>query len=325
MQCQLEQTLLGDIGATNARFCLLASGTLGPVSNFEVARYACFPDVVADFLKMHGGETPVSDALLAVAGPVENGRCKLTNCPWIVDADELLSKFRLAKVCVVNDFAATAYSLPSLAMVDLYAIGGGRAVAGAPMAVLGPGTGLGIAGLVPGPGESVVIAGEGGHATMAGASDREDAVIAHLRGRFGHVSAERMVSGTGLENLYQAIAALERSEAPLRDAAGITTSALDGSCRTAVAALHMFCGLLGSFAGDAALMFGARGGVFIAGGIAPRVLEFMGRSEFRRRFEDKGRLRPYLEAIPSNVIVHPAAAFVGLRSLAESGANGRGR
>ena len=324
MQRQLEQTLLGDIGATNARFCLLASGTLGPVLNFEVARYTCFPDVVADFLKMHGGETPVSDALLAVAGPVENGRCKLTNCPWIVDADELRSKFRLAKVRVVNDFAATAYSLPSLATVDLYAIGGGRAVAGAPMAVLGPGTGLGIAGLVPGPSEPVVIAGEGGHATIAGASDREDAVIAHLRGRFGHVSAERMVSGTGLENLYQAIAALERSEAPLRDAAEITRSALDGSCRTAVAALHMFCGLLGSFAGDAALMFGARGGVFIAGGIAPRVLEFMGRSEFRRRFEDKGRLRPYLEAIPSNVIVHPAAAFVGLRSLAESGANARG-
>ena len=325
MQRQLEPTLLGDIGATNARFCLLANGTLGPVSNLEVARYTRFPDAVADFLKMHRGEMPVSDALLAVSGPVEDGRCKLTNCPWIIDADELRSKFRLAQVRVVNDFAATAYSLPSLAAVDLYAIGGGAAVAGAPVAVLGPGTGLGVAGLVPGANPPIVIAGEGGHATIAGASDREDAVIAHLRGRFGHVSAERMISGAGLENLYRAIAALERSEAPLRDAAEITRSALDGSCRTAVAALHMFCGLLGAFAGDAALMLGARGGVFIAGGIAPRIVAFMGRSEFRRRFEDKGRLRPYLEAIPSNVIMHPAAAFVGLKSLAESAANARGR
>ena len=325
MQDQFEQTLLGDIGATNARFCLLSNGTLGPVANFEVARYGRFADVVTDFLKMHPDQMPVSDALLAVAGPVDDGRCKLTNCPWIVDADELRSKFRLAQVRVVNDFAATAYSLPSLAAVDLYAIGGGAAVAGAPVAVLGPGTGLGVAGLVPGANPPIVIAGEGGHATIAGASDREDAVIAHLRGRFGHVSAERMISGAGLENLYRAIAALERSEASLRDAAEITRSALDGSCRTAVAALHMFCGLLGSFAGDAALMLGARGGVFIAGGIAPRIVAFMGRSEFRRRFEDKGRLRPYLEAIPSHVIMHPAAAFVGLKSLAESAADASGR
>src|SRR3984957_2632716 len=302
-----EQTLLGDIGATNARFCLLAHGTLGPVSNYEVARYARFPDVVADFLKMHRDQMPVSDALLAVAGPVEDGRCKLTNCPWIIDADELRSKFRLAKVRVLNDFAATAYSLPSLAAVDLYALGGGRAVAGAPVAVLGPGTGLGVACLVPGAGDPAVIAGEGGHATIAGGCDREDAVIAHLRGRFGHLSAERIISGAGLENLYQAIAVLERSEASLRAAAEITGAALDGSCQTAIAALQMFCGLLGSFAGNVALTFGARGGVIIAGGIAPRIVSFMASSKFRRRFEDKGRLRPYLEAVPSNVIVHSAA------------------
>jgi glucokinase len=324
MQGQFEQTLLGDIGATNARFCLLSNGTLGPVANFEVARYPHFADVVADFLKMHRDQMPVSDALLAVAGPVEDGRCKLTNCPWIIDADELRGKFRLAKVRVINDFAATACSLPSLAADDLYALGGGRAVAGAPMAVLGPGTGLGVAGLVFGAREPVVIAGEGGHATIAGACDREDAVMAHLRGRFGHVSAERMISGAGLENLYQAIAALERSEAPLCDAAEITRAALDGSCGTAVAALQMFCALLGSFAGNVALMFGARGGVFIAGGIAPKILPFLARSQFRRRFEDKGRLRPYLEAIPSNVILHSAAAFVGLKSLAARDANGRG-
>jgi glucokinase len=316
MTDRVQTALLGDIGATNARFSLLVDGVLDPVSNFEVARYARFPDAVAAFLNMHRDRMPVTQALLAVAGPVEEERCKLTNCAWIIDGGELRTAFRLARVRILNDFAATGYSLPSLTTDDLRAIGGGRAVPGAPMAVLGPGTGLGVAGLVPGTGEPAVVVGEGGHATVSAASAREDAVIDYLRGHFGHVSAERVVSGAGLENLYRAIAALDNSEAPARDAAEITKAALAGSCRTADAALHMFCALLGSFAGNIALTFDARGGVFIAGGIAPRIVEFMARSEFRRRFEDKGRLRPYLEAIPSNVIVHPAAAFIGLKTLA---------
>jgi glucokinase len=318
MHRRLVQTLLGDIGATNARFSLLMDGTLGPVTNLEVGRYARFADAVTDFLQTCGEQAPVTDALFAVAGPVEGDRCRLTNCPWIIDGAELRAHFRLARVRIVNDFAATAYSLPSLAAADLHPIGGGHAVPGAPMAVLGPGTGLGVAGLVPGAKEAVVIAGEGGHTTIAGASRREDAVIDHLRGRFGHVSAERVVSGSGLENLYEAIAALDRSGAPARDAAEITRRALDGSCPTAVAALEMFCALLGAFSGNIALMLGARGGVHIAGGIAPRILGFLERSEFRRRFEDKGRFRSYLEAIPLCVIVHPAAAFLGLAALAAS-------
>jgi len=319
MPKRLEQALLGDIGATNARFSLLADGALCPIANFEVARYARFPDVVAAFLNMQPGQGQVTRALFAVAGPVEGGRSKLTNCSWIIDGDELRHTFGLAKVLVVNDFAATAYSLPGLTAGDLHAIGGGDSVPGAPMAVLGPGTGLGVACLVPGAKEPVVIAGEGGHATFAAASQREDAVIDYLRRQFGHVSAERVVSGAGLENLYRAIAALAQDEVPSREAAEITKIALDGSCRTAVAALDMFCAFLGSFSGNVALTFGARGGVYIAGGIAPRIVEFMGRSQFRRRFEDKGRLRPYLEAIASNVIVHPAAAFMGLKALDDHG------
>jgi glucokinase len=312
----IEQTLVGDIGATNARFSLLANGALGPVRELEVARYARFPDAVADFLNDHGEATRVTHALLAVAGPVDGERCKLTNCPWTIDGDELRRTFRLAQVRVVNDFAATAYSLPSLTAADLHPLGDDRlAVPGAPMAVLGPGTGLGVACLVPGVAEPVVIAGEGGHATLAAASPREDAVIDHLRREFGHVSAERVVSGAGLENLYRAIAALDQIEAPLRDAADITRSALTGDCRTAVAALEMFCAFLGAFAGNVALTFGARGGVYIAGGISPRIVAFMERSQFRARFEDKGRLRRYLEAIACNVIVHPAAAIVGLKAL----------
>ncbi|HEY6259584.1 MAG TPA: glucokinase [Xanthobacteraceae bacterium] len=311
----LAHTLLGDIGATNARFSLVANGAPGPVAAFEVARYPQFVDAVAEFLKPHQGRGQVTQALIAAAGPVEDGRCSLTNCPWIIDAAELQSTFGLARARVLNDFEATARSLPKLGAADLHPIGGGRAVPGAAMAVLGPGTGLGVAGLVGDRAGAVVIASEGGHATMAAASRREEALIDHLRQKFGHVSAERLISGVGLEHLYQASAALDGQQVPPRSAAEITKAALAGTCPTARAALDAFCAFLGDFAGNVALMFGARGGVYIAGGIAPRVVEYMAGSKFRERFEAKGRLRPYLEAVPTNVIVHPAATFVGLASL----------
>jgi glucokinase len=318
MSSRLAQTLFGDIGATNARFSLFANGVLGPVAWFEVARHPRFQDAVAEFLRGQRGEAPVAAALIAVAGPVVEGRSVLTNCPWVIDARELQVTFGFKHVRIVNDFEAAAYSLPHLTAADLQPIGGGRAVAGAPMAVLGPGSGLGVACLVRGPGRPAVVASEGGHATLAATSEREAALIDHLRRHFGHVSAERVISGMGLENIYRAVAALDANEVPARTAAEITKAALDGSCRSAQAALAAFCGFLGAFAGNVALMFGARGGLYVAGGIVPRIVEFTRRSQFREQFEAKGRFRPYLEAIPSNLIVHPAATFVGLQSLVES-------
>jgi glucokinase len=318
MSSRLAHTLFGDIGATNARFSLFAKGVQGPIEWFEVARHPHFQDVVAAFLSKHGGEVPVTAALIAVAGPVEQGRSVLTNSPWVIDARELQATFGLAQVRIVNDFEAAAFSLPHLTAADLQPIGGGRAVGGAPMAVLGPGSGLGVACLVTKTARPAVIASEGGHTTVAATSDREAALIDHLRRHFGHVSAERVISGVGLENIYGAVAALDGIELPSRSAAEITKAALDGRCRSAAAALAQFCAFLGAFAGNVALMFGARGGLYIAGGITPRIVEFTRRSKFRDQFEAKGRFRPYLEAIPSNVIVHPAATFVGLRSLAES-------
>ena len=186
---------------------------------------------------------------------------------------------------------------------------------GGPMVVLGPGSGLGVAGLVTDGAGHVVVSSEGGHMTMPAASTREDAVLDLLRRRFGHVSAERVVSGPGIENLYQAIATLDGTFIAPRDAAEITVAALKGECPTSRAALDMFCAMLGGFAGNMALTYGARGGVYIAGGIAPRILDFLSASEFRRRFEQKGRLRDYPRSIPSQVIVHPAATFLGLTSL----------
>jgi glucokinase len=312
-----EHLLLGDIGATNARLALLSNGVLGPISWFAVADFPRFTDAVDAFLERHCRHLSVPEALLAVAGPVAENRCVLTNCPWIIDAPELRAAFNFASVHVCNDFQATALSLPHLTAGDLYPLGGGKAVAGEPMAVLGPGTGLGVACFVPGSPNSAVIASEGGHATMPACSPREEAVIAYLRQDFGHVSAERVISGTGLENLYRAVVAIDRVDAPTRNAAEITKAALDGDCPAARAALDLFCAMLGTIAGNVALTFGARGGVYIAGGIAPRLTDFIERSEFRARFEQKGRFRAYLEAIPSSVIVHPAATFMGLRSIAK--------
>jgi glucokinase len=307
--------LLGDIGATNARFALLTNGVLGPVTSYDVARLPRFADATAFFLKDHCQQVEISKAVLAVAGPVEDQRCALTNFSWIVDRRELYETFRL-EARIVNDFEAVAFALPSLAAAGVVQIGEGKPKPGAPMAVLGPGTGLGVACLVPAAEKSIVLASEGGHATLAGTCDREDAIIKQLRGRFGHVSAERLVSGDGLENIHQAIVALEGLDLAPRNAAYITERALSGDCKVAHESLAIFCAFFGSFAGNLVLTFGARGGAYIAGGISPRIADFMARSEFRNRFEAKGRLRSYLETIPSYVIVHPAAAFLGLKSLA---------
>lgn len=307
--------MLGDIGATNARFALLTNGALGPVKSFDVADFGRFIDAAAVFLQDHCPQIEVGAAILAVAGPIEGQRCVLTNCSWSIDAQELREAFGF-EARIVNDFEAVAFSLPSLAASDVVKIGGREPQPGAPMAVLGPGTGLGVACLVPGGGKPAVIASEGGHATLAGTTDREDDIIKHLRGRFAHVSAERLVSGNGLENIYQAIVALDGGAAAPLSATEITTSALRGDNHAAYEALEKFCAFLGSFAGNAVLTFGARGGAYIAGGISPRIVDFIARSTFRSRFEAKGRLRPYLEAVPCFVIVHPATAFVGLRSVA---------
>jgi glucokinase len=307
-----RHVLLGDIGATNARFALASKDVLGQVRTFEVAKYPQFEDALTLFLDEVG--LPVEDAAIAVAGPVVQQHAKLTNQAWTIDAGELKTSFGLA-ARIINDFRAVALSLPLLKSGDLVAIGGGKVEEGAPKSVLGPGTGLGVACLANSSADPVVVTSEGGHATLAGTCDREDRIIQYLREKFGHASAERAISGSGLENLYQAIAAIDGLTVGTQSAAEITNEALAGNCKIAHEALRTFCAFLGSFAGSLALTFGAKGGVYIAGGISPRILKFLRESEFRSRFEAKGRFRSYLEAIPSYVIVHPAAAFVGLQSL----------
>jgi glucokinase len=311
-----DRTLLGDIGGTTARFAVLAGDSLGPIDHLPVSGYRSMIEAIEGYLGGRQDRNRIDAAVLGVAGPVENGRCVIINSQWVIDAAELRTAFGFKSISVINDFEAIAYALPYLSEHDVRPLAGGKPSLGESMAVIGPGTGLGMAGVIRRAGGTTIVPTEGGHASLPGTTTREDAVIAHLRGKFGHASAERALSGPGLENLHSAIAAIDGIAVSSRTAAEIIRQALDRSCPVSVAAVDMFCAMLGTVAGDLALMFRARGGVYIAGGIVPRFVDLLARSEFHARFVAKGRFQPDLERVPTAVIVNPDAAFLGLKSLA---------
>ncbi|MCW5734102.1 MAG: glucokinase [Enhydrobacter sp.] len=313
----MSRILLADIGGTYARFTLANGHLTGGTWSTEVGSRPSAIEAMRDFLAVDHGDEPIAGALLAAAGPVEGGRCKLTNAAWILDEEEIGRALSLPWVRIVNDLEATAGGLPDLAPSQSRAIGPeGSAVPGSPMAIISPGTGLGMACVIVGPAGRSVVASEGGHASLASMSSYYDRIVAVLRQRYGRVSAERVLSGAGLVNLHQAIAELEGCESPRRAPSDVTAAAFDGSSPTCRAAVDAFCAFLGAVAGDVALTFGAKGGVFIGGGIVPRFVNHLAHSAFRENFVAKGRMRPYLERIPTRVILHPTPAFAGLINLA---------
>jgi glucokinase len=311
-----DPLLIADIGGTNGRFALLdeEAGGVGPLHRAKLDQHASVADAICSFLEAHGdGRTP-RGAVLAVAGPVSANRVRLTNRKWVVDGTEIAAALGIGAVRVVNDFAAVSWSLPVLTRSDLIPLGGDDAgEPGEPMAVLGPGTGLGVGAFLP-PDHALVT--EGGHASLPAHDAREAAVIEWLRARHGHVSAERLLSGMGLENIHAALAAIDGATVPQRDAAAVTEAALSGACAICRETLSMFCTVLGGVAGDLALLYGARGGVFIAGGILPRFPEFLAASGFRARFEAKGRFREWLRPVPTYLVTRLDAAMLGLAALA---------
>jgi glucokinase len=308
--------LVGDVGGTNARFALLRDPD-GPMQ--EVASYPCdqFPsllDVLRRYLDEHAAGEPPRTCAIGVATAVTGDRVQLTNHPWSFSISELQRRLGVERLLVLNDFSALALSLPALPDGQRRQVGGGSPVPGAPIGLIGPGTGLGVSGLLPTPDGrwQLPIGGEGGHATLSSFDREEAAVLELLHGTFGHVSAERALSGPGLENLHHALATL-RGEAPgERSAAQIVEAALAGRDALCVQTLTMFCSLLGNAAGNLALTLGARGGVYIGGGIVPRLGQWFDRSPFRERFEAKGRFRDYLRAIPTYVVQADASpALIG--------------
>jgi glucokinase len=305
--------LIGDIGATNARFGLAAGdGRIERVRVVAAEDYPHFEDALAAYLAEDGIAEPPRAAALAVASPVTGDVVTMTNHPWSFAISALKRRFALERLVVINDFTANALALPRLAPDERLAVGGGAPVPETPLGVIGPGSGLGVSGLVRTETGWVALGGEGGHATMAPADERESAVLDRMRRRFDHVSAERVLSGPGLVNLYNTLAEIEGVPAAPFTPAQIADRRIGETDPLVRAAVAMFCAMLGSVAGNLALTLGARGGVYIAGGIVPRLGSGLAESAFRARFEAKGRLQAYLAAIPTYVVTHPIPAFLGL-------------
>ncbi len=318
--------LVADIGGSNARFGWLGPGSRQPehIATLVVAEHAGLAATMAAYLdgikeKIGSDYRQPRAAALAVATAVGNDVIAFTNSAWSFSQLALRRAFGLEQLVVLNDFEALALALPHLRDGQLRSHAARPTGAGT-MAVIGPGTGLGVAGVLATAHGHAAVPGEGGHATLAAGNDFEAELLAIVRRNFGHVSAERLLSGIGLPVLHAAVrrallAGTAAEEATLETQQIIAEGlAGDAVCRCT---LDVFCALLGSFAGNVALTLGARGGVFIGGGIVPRLADLFFASEFRNRFEDKGRLRPYLQAIPTALITDTLVALTGATAALE--------
>jgi glucokinase len=267
------------------------------------------------YLKGLKPEQRPREAAFAVASPIGGDLIQFTNSPWSFSVDQIRRTFGLEHFEVINDFAALALGIPDLSPNDWRKIGRGKRVEGEPVAVLGPGTGLGVSGLVQSPAGRIALDTEGGHVTLPAFDDFEAGVLRFLRRDWGHVSAERVLSGPGLVNLYRALAPVEGRPSERLSPSTITRRALSGTCPACTHAIDMFCEMLGTVASDLALSLGARGGVYLGGGIIPKLGSAFKARLFRGRFENKGRLSHYLRPIPTYLITHPLPAFLGLAYL----------
>ncbi len=307
--------LIADIGGTHSRCALIDDkGRLVAAETYENREFGGVREVLEHYLSRRRTRDRPSEAALAIAGPVTGDEVVMTNLPWRFSQLELREALNVSRLLVVNDFAAVARALPVLGPQDLHPIGNGRAVPREPLAVLGPGSGLGVAVLAPVAGNWIVLPGEGGNVAIATATADEAAVVDTLRDSTGYCAVETLVSGPGLSRIHDILSERAGREPQGLMPAAVSAAAAKGD-RLAVEAQAMFFALLGSLAGDLALTVGARGGVYVAGGIIPRLLTAFETSEFRKRFESKGRYRFYLEAIPTQVITASLPALTGLRQI----------
>ena len=306
-------SLLADIGGTNARFALeTAPGRYDCVRVLPCAAYPTLQDAMRAYLAdpvvaAHGA--PI-DAAMAVANPVNGDQVRMTNHHWQFSTEAVRREFGLARLGVINDFKALALALPLLDATHKRQVGGGTASAGV-IGLLGAGTGLGVSGLVPTRDGWSALDSEGGHVTFCPANEREIDVLRFAWKEYPHVSAERLISGSGLELVYRALAA-RAGHAASRPAAEIIALALDGTCELCLETIDCFCEMLGTVAANLAVTLGAMGGIYIGGGIVPRLGAAFDASGFRRRFEAKGRFAAYLGQIPTYVITAEYPCFPGV-------------
>lgn len=305
-------SLVADIGGTNARFALVEKGFHVPIEprTLVCRDYPTVVDAVRAYFAQLSCALP-TDAVLAVAGSVTRDWLSMTNHPWSFSVSEVRAALGLRKLKVLNDFTALALALPCLPPQCLHQVGGRDEKPGYAKALIGAGTGLGVSGIVPFNDNWIPLQGEGGHVSYGSLNDDEYRVIQQIRKTAGHVSAELLVSGAGLSLLYQTLYLLDRGRAVRAEPSQIVQQAVEASCPVATGSLSLFCGILGSIAGNLALTLGAKGGVYIGGGIVPRILDYFSSSTFRQRFQDHGRFSAYLEEIPVYVITAAYPALTG--------------
>lgn len=304
--------LVGDVGGTNARLSLvnLADGSISNPIIYSAVENDSLESVILKFKQETGAE--FSSACIAIACPITGDYIKMTNNPWEFSISSMKTSLGLDNLMVINDFTAMAMSVTCLDKDALVKIGGGEPDKSAPIAVYGAGTGLGVAHVIHVGDQWIPIPGEGGHVDLAPANMSEDMILLALRARIGHVSAERVLSGPGLVNLYEAIAMRNERVRPNLKPSDVTGGALSLPCDPdCLEALNTFCKLMGRFGGNLALTMGTFGGVYIAGGVVPRFIEFFKNSKFREAFEDKGRFKDFLRKIPVYVITDTKAGLRG--------------
>ncbi|PID50399.1 MAG: glucokinase [Proteobacteria bacterium] len=295
--------LVMDLGGTNIRLGLLEPGQLRPtyIRHYEIDAYPSLGDVIQLFLS-DAPTHQIEQAAIAVATPIIGDKIKLTNHNWQFSVEAIAQQFGFKLLRVINDFTALALSIPLLGQNELQQVGGEKADAEGAIALLGAGTGLGVSGLIRSAAGYYPISGEGGHVTLGARNVRELAIFNAFYERYGHMSAERLLSGTGLEEVYQVICCLDANHDEKLEPGAISKAAIEHTCPACEEVMQLFCEWFGIVSGDLALTLGASGGVYIGGGIVPKLGEYFVNSAFRSAFETKGRFSHYLSKVPVYII-----------------------
>ncbi|MER2492959.1 glucokinase [Catenovulum sediminis] len=303
--------IVADIGGTNMRIAQTHGvNNISEIRKYKVTDYASPVATIQAYLNDTGCAQP-THVCLAIACPVSGDQITMTNHSWSFSIKESQKELGVEALHVINDFTAIALSVPFLADDQKVQLGGETVVSGKPIAVYGAGTGLGVAHVVPVSGKWIPLPGEGGHVDFATNNDEEAQVLKFLANELGHVSAERIISGQGIANIYRALAHINDAEIKALEPSEITDKAIKGECKLCKRTLDMFCETMGSFGGNLALNLLTQGGVYIAGGIVPRFIDYVKQSGFRQRFESKGRFEKLNKSIPVYIVTEEQPGLLG--------------
>jgi len=315
MNSELTKNIIADIGGTNIRIAIVehdSDSYFHDIATYKCAEYGGLAEVLSSYIEEKQLAGYQLNACLAIACPVDDDLISMTNLPWQFSQSQLKETLGFGSLTLINDYTAIAMAIPLLNDSQKVKVGGGEAVEGKSISVCGPGTGLGVANLINVKGKWASVSGEGGHVDFAPVGELEIDILRYLNRIKPRVSYEQLLSGYGLEQIYQAICAIKGETSNEKLAAHeISEKALAAECEICRLSLSVFCRSLGSFAGNLALTCNSLGGVYIAGGIVPRFIDFLKSSAFRERFESKGRLSHITRQTPTYVITESQPGLLG--------------